>query len=52
MSGGKDGLSQEQYDAALQYLVVEDQSLPHLVGPLRIVLNALQKHFYTKRQNI
>ncbi|MFT4347670.1 hypothetical protein ACMX0P_05985, partial [Bartonella ancashensis] len=50
--GGKDGLSQEQYDVAQQYLVVEDQSLPHLVGSLRIVLNALQKHFYTKRQNI
>ncbi len=31
--------------AALQYLVIEDQSLPHLVSSLRIVLNALHKHF-------
>ncbi|ALE03508.1 hypothetical protein [Bartonella ancashensis] len=31
--------------AALQYLVVEDQSLPHLVGSLRIVLNALHRYF-------
>ncbi|WP_396584223.1 hypothetical protein [Bartonella grahamii] len=31
--------------AALQYLVIEDQSLPHLVLSLRIALNALHKHF-------
>ncbi|WP_375631771.1 MULTISPECIES: hypothetical protein [unclassified Bartonella] len=31
--------------AALQYLVIEDQSLTHLVNSLRIVLNALHKHF-------
>ncbi len=31
--------------AALQYLVIEDQSLPHLVLSLRIALNALYKHF-------
>ncbi len=31
--------------AALQYLVIEDQSLTHLVSSLRIVLNALHKHF-------
>ncbi|WP_208438207.1 hypothetical protein [Bartonella taylorii] len=31
--------------AALQYLVIEDQSLPHLVLSLRIALNVLYKHF-------
>ncbi|WP_375617028.1 hypothetical protein [Bartonella sp. AP58NXGY] len=31
--------------AALQYLVIEDQMLPHLVNSLRVALNALQKHF-------
>ncbi|WP_317992685.1 hypothetical protein [Bartonella gliris] len=31
--------------AALQYLVIEDQSLTHLVSSLRIVLNVLHKHF-------
>ncbi|WP_375642668.1 MULTISPECIES: hypothetical protein [unclassified Bartonella] len=31
--------------AALQYLVIEDQSLPHLVLSLRIALNVLHKHF-------
>ncbi|WP_407965897.1 hypothetical protein [Bartonella sp. C271] len=31
--------------AALQYLVIEDQSLPHLIGSLYIALNALCKHF-------
>ncbi|EJF87781.1 hypothetical protein MCY_00082 [Bartonella rattimassiliensis 15908] len=31
--------------AALQYLVIEDQMLTHLVNSLRIVLNALHKHF-------
>ncbi|WP_375659608.1 hypothetical protein [Bartonella sp. MR30HLJHH] len=35
--------------AALQYLVIEDQSLPHLVPSLRIVLNALYKHFMQNR---
>ncbi|WP_273789921.1 hypothetical protein [Bartonella sp. ML70XJBT] len=30
---------------ALQYLVIEDQSLTHLVSSLRIVLHALHKHF-------
>ncbi|EJF88114.1 hypothetical protein ME1_00801 [Bartonella vinsonii subsp. arupensis OK-94-513] len=30
--------------AALQYLVIEDQMLPHLVSSLRIALNALQKY--------
>ncbi|WP_455466818.1 hypothetical protein [Bartonella sp. B39] len=31
--------------ASLQYLVIEDQMLPHLVNSLHIVLNALHKHF-------
>ncbi|VEJ45769.1 hypothetical protein [Bartonella vinsonii] len=35
--------------AALQYLVIEDQSLPYLVNSLRIVLNALHKHFMQNR---
>ncbi|WP_375707598.1 hypothetical protein [Bartonella sp. AA1HLJMS] len=35
--------------AALQYLVIEDQSLPHLVLSLRIALNALYKHFTQNR---
>ncbi|WP_375651456.1 MULTISPECIES: hypothetical protein [unclassified Bartonella] len=35
--------------AALQYLVSEDQSLPHLVGSLYVALNALHKHFIQNR---
>lgn len=31
--------------AAMQYLVIEDQMLPHLVNSLRVALNALQKYF-------
>ncbi|CAK01408.1 hypothetical protein [Bartonella tribocorum] len=31
--------------AALQYLVIEDQMLPHLVNSLRVALNVLQKRF-------
>ncbi|GAA4667923.1 hypothetical protein [Bartonella pachyuromydis] len=31
--------------AALQYLVIEDQELPHLVSSLKVTLNALYKHF-------
>ncbi|ENN93722.1 hypothetical protein [Bartonella bovis] len=31
--------------AALQYIVIEDQPMDHLVNSLRIVLNALQKFF-------
>ncbi|UTO27825.1 hypothetical protein [Bartonella harrusi] len=31
--------------AALQYLIIEDQMLPHLVNSLCIVLDALHKHF-------
>ncbi|EJF74417.1 hypothetical protein MCO_01858, partial [Bartonella sp. DB5-6] len=36
--------------ASLQYLVVEDQSLPYLVNSLRIALNTLLKHFTVTRQ--
>ncbi|EJF77531.1 hypothetical protein MCQ_01501 [Candidatus Bartonella washoeensis Sb944nv] len=32
--------------AAIQYLIVEDQMLPHLVSSLGIALNALQKYFH------
>ncbi|MBB4077086.1 hypothetical protein GGR08_001403 [Bartonella fuyuanensis] len=37
----------KQYNlyAALQYLVIEDKILPHLVNSLRVALNVLQKHF-------
>ncbi|BBL53850.1 hypothetical protein MF1_11080 [Bartonella quintana] len=36
---------QYNFHAALQYLVVEDQSLSYLVCSLRLVLDALHKHF-------
>ncbi|WP_074381575.1 hypothetical protein [Bartonella doshiae] len=36
---------QHNFHAALQYLVVEDQPLPHLVDSLRLILNVLYKHF-------
>ncbi|UNF46219.1 hypothetical protein MNL06_03810 [Bartonella krasnovii] len=35
---------------SLQYLVVEDQTLPHLVNSLRIALNVLQKYFDQKNK--
>uniref|UniRef100_UPI00300E0695 hypothetical protein n=1 Tax=Bartonella sp. CB178 TaxID=3112255 RepID=UPI00300E0695 len=35
--------------AALQYVVIEDQSLPYLVPSLRIVLNVLCQHFAEKK---
>ncbi|WP_144755800.1 hypothetical protein [Bartonella saheliensis] len=31
--------------AALQYLVIEDQELPHLVSSLKVALNALYKYW-------
>ncbi|CAM1652698.1 hypothetical protein [Bartonella apihabitans] len=31
---------------ALQYIVLEDLELPHLVGATRLVLNALNRHFF------
>ncbi|WP_375640526.1 MULTISPECIES: hypothetical protein [unclassified Bartonella] len=36
--------------AAIQHLVIENQTLPHLVSSLRIALNALQKYFYPKNK--
>ncbi|WP_332060804.1 hypothetical protein [Bartonella sp. CB74] len=43
---------QHNFYAALQYLVVEDQSLSYLVNSLRIILNALHKHFSQKRVKV
>ncbi|UTO28722.1 hypothetical protein [Bartonella harrusi] len=40
---------QHNFYAALQYLVIEDQMLPHLVNSLCIVLDALHKHFAQNR---
>ncbi|OLL54173.1 hypothetical protein KAE70_00785 [Bartonella henselae] len=40
---------QHNFYAALQYLVIEDQSLSHLVGSLYVALNALHKHFTQNR---
>ncbi|MET3560358.1 hypothetical protein ABID39_001052 [Bartonella japonica] len=37
--------------AALQSIVIEDQSLPHLVSSLRVALNALQKYFDSHLEN-
>ncbi|ENN93221.1 hypothetical protein [Bartonella bovis] len=37
--------------AALQYIVIEDQQLPHLINSLCIALNALQK-FFCKREKL
>ncbi|MBX4336494.1 hypothetical protein [Bartonella raoultii] len=36
---------QHNFHAALQYLVVEDQALPSLIGSLRLILSILHKHF-------
>ncbi|GAA4666138.1 hypothetical protein [Bartonella pachyuromydis] len=36
--------------AAMQYIVVEDHTLAHLVNSLRISLNALQKYFDQKKK--
>lgn len=36
--------------AAIQYAVLEDQEMPHLLGALRIALNALYRHFFTVAQ--
>ncbi|WP_336288711.1 hypothetical protein [Bartonella sp. CB60] len=43
---------QRNFYAALQYLVVEDQSLSYLVNSLRIVLNALYKHLSQRHVKI
>ncbi|WP_078674241.1 hypothetical protein [Bartonella elizabethae] len=34
--------------SALQYIVIEDQELPHFVSSLKVALNALYKHFLQK----
>jgi len=36
----------ENLSAALQYIVIEDRELPHMLGTLRLALNALARHFY------
>ena len=36
--------------AALQYIVLEDLELPHLVGTTRLVLNALSRHFFLAKK--
>jgi len=36
----------ENIGAALQYIVIEDRELPHMLGTLRLALNALARHFY------
>jgi len=35
----------ENLYAALHYIVIEGLALPHLLGPARMVLNALHRHF-------
>ncbi|WP_412058135.1 hypothetical protein [Bartonella sp. DGB2] len=49
----RDCLRDAQFDnpgeniyAAIQYLILEDRTLPHLLGPLRIALNHLHRHFF------
>ncbi|WP_455475882.1 hypothetical protein [Bartonella sp. B17] len=41
---------QHNFYAALQYIVIEDQSLPYLVHSLRIILNVLHKYFAQSRE--
>lgn len=42
--------SQENLFAALQYVIIGDMDLPHLLGPTRMVLNALCRHFNRHKQ--
>ncbi|WP_295735630.1 hypothetical protein [uncultured Bartonella sp.] len=49
----REAIQEAQFDnridnlyAALQYIVLEDLELPHLVGATRLVLNALNRHFF------
>ncbi|UXM95390.1 hypothetical protein N5853_01735 [Bartonella sp. HY329] len=35
----------ENLYAAIQYILIDDRELPHLLGALRMVLNALHRHF-------
>ena len=48
----REAIQEAQFDnkidnlyAALQYIVLEDREMHHLVGAVRLVLNALNKHF-------
>jgi len=52
----RQALKEAQFDAphenlyaALQYLVIDDLELPHMVGTLRLALNALDRHFCCKK---
>ncbi|MET3589867.1 hypothetical protein ABID23_000955 [Bartonella silvatica] len=36
---------QHNFYAALEYIVIEDQALPHFVSSLRMILNVLHKYF-------
>ncbi|MHC5307528.1 hypothetical protein [Bartonella sp. LJL80] len=49
----KKAIQEAQFDnrydnlyAALQYVVIEDLELPYLVGATRLLLNALERHFF------
>lgn len=42
--------SHENLFAALQYVIIGDMDLPHLLGPTRMVLNALCRHFNRRKQ--
>jgi len=49
-------IKEAQFDAAheplgvaLQYLVIDDLELPHMIGTLRLALNALDRHFCCKK---
>lgn len=37
--------AKENIFAALQYVIIKDQNLPHLLGAARLTLNALDRHF-------
>lgn len=37
---------QENLYAALQYVIIKDMDMPHLLGATRMVLNALHRHFH------
>jgi len=36
----------ENLSTALQYIIIEDREIPHMLGILRLALNALARHFY------
>lgn len=55
----RDAIQEAQFDnrfdnlyAALQYIVLDDLELPHLVGTTRLVLNALSRHFFLAKNVI